>query len=104
MPACLVHQHHGVGAWRDAQGYLRQMQVHRVGIAERQDEACRLTFLRADRTEDIGRFGALIVRRRGPRSALGPSPRDLVLLSDPSLVLKPDLYRCAARERGFDRV
>jgi hypothetical protein len=30
------------------------------------------------------------VRRRRPRSALGPSSRDLVLLPDPSFILKPD--------------
>jgi hypothetical protein len=32
----------------------------------------------------------------GPRSSLGPSPRDLVLLTDPSLVLEPDFYRFAS--------
>ena len=32
------------------------------------------------------------MRRRGPCPALGPSPRDLVLLADPGLVGKPELY------------
>jgi hypothetical protein len=66
------------------------MQVHRIGVAERQDEASGFPLLRANRTEDVGGFGTLIVRRRGPRSPLCPSPGDLVLLSDPGLVLKPD--------------
>jgi hypothetical protein len=63
------------------------VQVHSVGVAERQDEAGGFALLRADRAEDVGRFGALIVRCRGTCSALRPSPRDLVLLPDPGLVL-----------------
>ena len=35
----------------------------------------------------------MIVRRRGSRTAPGPAPSDLVLLSDTGLVGKPDLYR-----------
>jgi hypothetical protein len=80
------------------------VQVHRVGIAERQDKAGGLAFLWADRSEDVGRSGALIVRCRGSRSALGPSPRDLVLLPDTGLVLEPDFYRRAAWEGRFDLV
>src|SRR5215208_2414386 len=37
----------------------------------------------------------LIVRRRGPRAASCPAPSNLVLLPDPSLVRKPDLYPAA---------
>ena len=80
------------------------MQVQGVGVAERQYEAGRLALLRADCPEDVGRFGPLIVRCRGSRSPLRPSPRDLVLLPDPGLVLEPDLYWCAAREGRFDDV
>ena len=54
--------------------------------------AAPLPSLRADRSKDVGRGRALIVWRRGPRSPLGPPPRDLVLLADPRLVRKPDLY------------
>jgi hypothetical protein len=39
----------------------------------------------------------LVVRCRGSRSAPRPSPGDLVLLTDPGLVLEPDLYRLARR-------
>jgi hypothetical protein len=73
------------------------MQRHRGSIAARQDEAGGAALGRADGAEDIGRAGALIVRRRGPRPAPRPSPGDLVLLADPSLVLKPDFYRLARR-------
>ncbi len=86
------------------QGDLRQVQVHGVGVAEWQDEAGRLALLRADRTEDVGGFGALVVRCRGTRSPLRPPPRDLVLLPDPGLVLEPNFYRRAAREGGSDLV
>jgi len=42
----------------------------------------------------------LIAQRRGPRAALRPAPRDLVLLADARLVGEPDLYRLAARFFG----
>lgn len=98
MPTGLIHEQHGVSAGRDVQRDLGEVQVHGVGVAERQDQAGRFALLRADRTEDVGGFGALIVRRRRARSPFRPSPRDLVLLSDPGLVLEPNLYRRAARE------
>src|SRR5829696_2549163 len=49
----------------------------------------------ADSPEDVGGSGALIVRRRGPRSPSCPAPGDLVLLPDPGLVPEPDLYPVA---------
>ena len=54
MPTGLIHEQHGLSAGRDAQCDLRQVQVHGVGVAERQDEAGRLALLRADRAEDAG--------------------------------------------------
>lgn len=104
VPAGLIHEQHGVGAGSDVQGDLCQVQDHGVGVAERQNEAGRLALLRAYRAEDVCGFGALIVRCRGSRSPLRPSPRDLVLLADPGLVLEPDLYRCAARKGRSDFV
>src|SRR5260370_35845293 len=68
------------------------MEVHRREVAAGQDKGCALAVLGADGAEDIGRGGALIVRRGGPRPAPGPAPGDLVLLSDTGLVGKPDLY------------
>ncbi len=63
MPAGLVHEQHGVGAGRDMERDLGEVQVHGIGVAERQDEPRRLALLRADRAEDVGGLGALIVRR-----------------------------------------
>ena len=41
---------------------------------------------RADRAEYVGRFPALVFRRRRPGSASRPAPRDLVLLTDTGLI------------------
>ncbi len=56
------------------------------------DEPRALARLGTDRAKDVGCGGALIVRRAGARSPLGPAARELVFLSDASLVLEPDFY------------
>lgn len=104
MPTGLIHEQHGMGARRDVKRDLGEVQVHGVGVAERQDQAGRLAFLRADCTEDVGRFVALIVRRRRACPLSRPSSRDLVFLPDPGLVLEPDFYRRVAREGRSDLV
>jgi len=76
-------------------GDLSEVQIHRLGVAGGQDERSSLALAGADRAEDIGGSGALIVRRRGPCAASCPAPGNLVLLPDPSLVRKPDLYPVA---------
>ncbi len=92
VPASLVDHQHGMGARRDMPGDFRQMQVHRVGVAFGQDERGALAVLGRDRAEDVGRGGALVLGRRRPRAALGPAPRDLVLLADAGFILEPDFY------------
>ncbi len=103
VPARLIHQQDGMGIGGDGLGYLGEVQVHRRGVAEGQNQPRRLAFGRTDRAEDVGRLGALIVRGRRPRTAQGPTPGDLVLLADPGLVLEPDLYALARRLAGRDR-
>ena len=76
----------------DLRGDLGQMQVHRLGVAARHDEGGAFALLRTDRAENIGRGGSLVAWRARPRSTLGPTTRDLVLLADPRLVGEPDLY------------
>ena len=92
VPAGLIDQEHGVCAGRDGLGDLGEMQVHRLGIAGRQDQGRALALSRADGTEDIGRGGALITRRAWAGAALGPAAGDLVLLANTSLVLEPDFF------------
>jgi hypothetical protein len=92
MPPGLIDEEDGVGSWCDRLGDFREVQVHRVGIAEGQDQSRALALFRADGTEDIGRRGSLIPRSVRASAALRPPAGDLVLLADASLVLEPDLY------------
>jgi hypothetical protein len=103
MPARLIEQQHGVRARGHGGGDLGEVQRHPFGVAARQHQRGALALGRTDRAVDIGRRGALILGRRGPRPAFRPAPGDAVLLADPRLVLPPQLYGCAARERRPDR-
>jgi hypothetical protein len=84
-----------MGTGRDDLGDLREVQVHCLGVAGRQDQGRALAPLRADSAEDVGGGGALITGSTGARAALGPPARDLVLLANTSLVCEPDLYLVA---------
>ena len=84
-----------MSAWRDHLGDLRKMQVHRLGVAGRQDQGCALALSRADGAEDVGRGGALIAGRARSRATLGPPAGNLVLLTDPRLIREPDFYLSA---------
>ncbi len=95
VPARLIEQQHRMRAWRHGLRDLGQMQRHGLGRAARQHQAGGFALSWADRPEDVGRGGSQIPRRRGTGAALGPAPRDLVLLADPRLISKPDLYRAA---------
>src|SRR6478752_9357729 len=93
VPAGLIDQEDGVGAGRDSFGDFRQVQVHGLGVAGRQDQGSALALVWADRAEDVGGSGALVTRYAWPGAALRPAAGDLVLLSDTSLVGEPDFYR-----------
>jgi len=103
VPSGLIHHEHCVGARPDLGGDLIEVPLHGQGVAARQDEGCADTALGADGAEDVGGLGALVMGRRGARPPLGPTPRDLVLLPDPGLVLPPDLYVGSWRQLGPDR-
>ena len=91
VPSGLVDDERGVLAGGHLGGDFGEVQVHRLGVAGGQDERGSLAIAGADRAEDIGGSGALIVRRRGPRAASCPAPGDLVLLPNPGLVSEPNL-------------
>ena len=95
MPASLIDQENGVGTGRDDRGDLCKVQVHRLGIAGRQDQGRTLAFLWADGAEDVGGGGALITGSAGAGAALCPPAGDLILLTDPSLVREPYFYLVA---------
>jgi len=67
------------------------MERHALCRAAWQNQAGAFPLGRTDRAEDVSGGGSQIARRRGTGAALGPAPGDLVLLSDPRLVSKPDL-------------
>jgi hypothetical protein len=92
MPSRLIEKQGGVAPGRNVLGDFIEMQLHRLGVAIRQNQADRLAFFRADRAEDVGRGGALVARRRGTRPTLCPTSGDLVLLSDTGFVGEPDFY------------
>ena len=78
------------------------MPLHGLGVAAGQNEGGTDPARGADGTEDVGRFRSLVLGCRGPRAAPGPAAGDLVFLADPGFVLKPDLYRRAARKGDLD--
>ena len=102
MPSGLIDEEDGVGSWCDCLGDFREVQVHRLGVADGQDQSYALFLLRADGAEDIGRCGSLIPRSARASAALGPPAGDLVLLADTSLVLEPNFY-LADVDRFFAR-
>ena len=81
-----------MGSRCDRLGDFGQMQVHRLGIAEGQDQSRALSLLRADGSEDVGRGGALIPRRAWAGAAFGPPAGDLVLLTNARFIREPNLY------------
>ena len=95
MPAGLIDEEDGVCSWCDHLGDLRQVQVHRLGIAGRQDQGRTLALLWADGAEDVGGGGSLITGSAGAGAALCPPAGNLVLLADTSLILEPDFYLVA---------
>jgi hypothetical protein len=62
LSAGLVDKKNSVGGGLNGCGDLREVQVHRFGIAGRQDERCAFALLRANRTEDVGGGGTLVTR------------------------------------------
>ena len=61
MPAGLIQDQYCVGAGGDFGGDLIEMKLHGFGVAERKNEGSAGSMFGADRTEQIGRLGALIV-------------------------------------------
>ena len=103
VPASLIEHDKGMSTRIDRTGDLVEVELHGCGVAPRQDEARALALRGTDGTEDIGRFGTLVVRRPGARAASCPAPCELVLLADPRLILPPQLYCGAGRQARPER-
>jgi len=95
VPAGLVEQQNGMSARCDGVRDLHQVKRHGRRRASGQNQGGPLALGRADGAEDVGRSGALVVRRARPRATARPAAGDLVLLPDAGLVLEPDLYGLA---------
>src|SRR3954470_7064540 len=95
MPAGLVHQDEGVRAGCNRLRNLLQVQGHALRGAAGENQAGSLARSGADRAEEVGRGGPLVLRGGRARAAFGPAPGDLVLLPNPRLIGEPDLYRLA---------
>ena len=102
MPAGLIENDDRMGTGGYSCGDLIEVKLHGFGVAERQNQGSAGSVFGADRTEQIGRLGSLIMRGSGTRALPGPAISELVLLADPHLVLEPDLYRCTRRKLGAD--
>jgi hypothetical protein len=76
VPFGLVEQHDGVRVGGNGGCDFGEVQGHRCGIATRHDDRRRLALGRADRAEEIGRGGPLILRRRGAGAAPRPASGD----------------------------
>ena len=63
VPTGLIEKDHGVAAGGDLFGDFGEMQVHRFGVAARQDQGSTFSVFRADGAENVGRGGALVEGR-----------------------------------------
>jgi hypothetical protein len=96
VPASLIAEEDRMGSRCNRLGDFRQMQVHRLGVARRQDQGRTLALFGTDGAEDVGGGSALVTERAGAGAALRPTAGDLVLLADTSLIGKPYFYRVAS--------
>lgn len=87
-----------MGAAGDTTRNFVEMQLHAVSADKREREACRFAARRTDGAEQPGIDVTLVGGLTWLRASLGPLPDDTVLLTDPGLVLEPDLDRLSLRQ------
>ena len=104
VPAGAVEEQDGVGAAGDGPADLVEMGLHGLGVGEGHGEGRADTARRADGAEQVGAIVALVGRLARAGAAPGPLPDEPVLLSDPGLVLEPDLDRFALWDVGEMRL
>ena len=80
---------------------LVEMHLHGVRIGEGQHEGGALARSGADGAEQVGVGISLIGGQARTRPLLRPDPRPAVLLSQPGLVLEPDLDPLAFGQIGY---
>ena len=85
MVAGAIEDESGVTACRHLAADRSEMQRHGLGVRRWHDQACCDATLRTGRAKQVGPVVALVVRRAGPRSTLGPDVGQRALLADPGL-------------------
>jgi hypothetical protein len=77
--------------------------VHGIGIDGWHDQGRTDAARRTDGTKQISPVEPAIAQRPRPAAALGPNACQRALLTNPGLILKPDLYRAlgSALTKGF---
>jgi hypothetical protein len=98
VPAGLVENDQCMRAGRDRASDLVDVVLHRFGIGVRHDERDTGVAARADRTEQIAVFVALVLRLARSRAFLCPLVNQTVLLADTHLILEPHLDRRGRRK------
>src|SRR5258705_13508426 len=93
MIAGAVEDESGVATRRHLAADSSEMQRHGPGVGGRHDQARCDATLRTGRAEQGGPGAAVVVRRAGPRSTLGPDAGPGALLADPGLLLEPEFDR-----------
>jgi len=78
------------------------MMLHALGVGALHDDGRAGLALGTDGAEQIGASGAQVGDLAGSGPFSGPYPRSLGLLTDPHLVLEPDLYGRPRRLGGAD--
>jgi len=102
VPSSLIEHEHGVSAGCDLAADFGEMYAHCFAVATRHDQRGAFAFCGTDRSKDPCRSPARITERDGSCPALGLAPGDLRFLTDPGLVLPPELYWCAFGQAPSD--
>ena len=89
-----VDQDGGMGAGGDRLAEFGEQDVHRLGRGPRQDDSDAGIAVRADGAEEVGRLETMVANRPGTGAGRRPAPGQRAFLTDPGLVLEPDLQRC----------
>ena len=91
VPPGAVHQDNAMGLGGDVAADLVEMHLHGGRVGEGEHESGALGSHGADRAEQVGVGVAPIGGQARPCSRLRPNAHTAVLLSQPGLVLEPDL-------------
>ena len=100
MPSSLINDENGMSTQAHLGRDFFEVPLHGLGVAAGQNEGGADAACGADGAEDIGRLGALILRRSGPGSPPCPTPGDVGFLTNAGFILELNLY-CGIGRQGL---